>query len=801
MPEVITIALEGKDIGLDAQLKKAIGGLQAFGQKAETAGASYKKALSTTNLANIENEIKALKLEVDGYTHLATTLRETNKLKEQASRLAASANITEEKALAILREKAALERNVAAKLSASGTIGSGAEIQRRQDAAVAALAEEAGRRAAAVRADMRAAAESQSASILASSAAARKAESARAARIADPRSTGLPGLQLTPATLQSMESGAFLAQNLKRQTDAAGMAGKNGALGFLAFSQAVEDAQYGVKGVLNNIPQMVLGFGGSAGVAGALSLAAVAAVAAYSAWEKFSGAKEAAAAKKMAEEVDAIAVAAIKAATAFGEAENAERAAIALAAEYNEIYRQRLGLHGQMDGYYDGQLAAMREERDLAAEIARARESQVSGAGGDSKPLVAARQQTEIKGIQQDLANRRKELEQIQQQAMASVQKRDNIAAEAAAREVSETEKLVSLKQELARQQEALTTAENNQKFYQENKDSPTWKALKDVAAPFGGILGIVTRKAGQGIDRSDATLNRQEIANAKIHKEKIDELTASIAELEKTRAAGNPAATQALKALDESITAADLKINKTNDEVKALERLKIQREELNQIERQSIALEEKKKNLSALHEEEPKIRAAIDLAEKQRAATQSFTDSMQLMRTAAAPGADATKLMKDAARDAEAQKIAADTGGAVDANEAVKYLTEAEAHQKKIARDLTQQSGSLRERAAARDAQHIEDRQAKRDERVKAAALDREARKESRRQLDEERRSLGHKKPGGDKKDNLDFDRDRREAKAAVDKANSNMGANIKAQLEIQKEIKDFLTTKLAAA
>lgn len=43
----------------------------------------------------------------------------------------------------------------------------------------------------------------------------------------------------------------------------------------LTFSQGAEDAQYGVKGILNNIPQLVEQLGGSAGLAGALSLTAV----------------------------------------------------------------------------------------------------------------------------------------------------------------------------------------------------------------------------------------------------------------------------------------------------------------------------------------------------------------------------------------------------------------------------------------------------------------------------------------------------------------------------------------------
>jgi hypothetical protein len=47
------------------------------------------------------------------------------------------------------------------------------------------------------------------------------------------------------------------------------------AMGFLQLSQAVEDAQYGFRGIVNNIPGMVMSFGGGAGLAGAVSLAAV----------------------------------------------------------------------------------------------------------------------------------------------------------------------------------------------------------------------------------------------------------------------------------------------------------------------------------------------------------------------------------------------------------------------------------------------------------------------------------------------------------------------------------------------
>ena len=50
---------------------------------------------------------------------------------------------------------------------------------------------------------------------------------------------------------------------------------RNSATALLTFSQAAEDAQYGIRGVLNNIPGLVMSLGGGAGLAGAVSLAAV----------------------------------------------------------------------------------------------------------------------------------------------------------------------------------------------------------------------------------------------------------------------------------------------------------------------------------------------------------------------------------------------------------------------------------------------------------------------------------------------------------------------------------------------
>lgn len=50
---------------------------------------------------------------------------------------------------------------------------------------------------------------------------------------------------------------------------------RNNAQSLLLFSQGLEDAQFGMRGILNNIPGLIISLGGTAGLAGAISIAAV----------------------------------------------------------------------------------------------------------------------------------------------------------------------------------------------------------------------------------------------------------------------------------------------------------------------------------------------------------------------------------------------------------------------------------------------------------------------------------------------------------------------------------------------
>jgi hypothetical protein len=65
------------------------------------------------------------------------------------------------------------------------------------------------------------------------------------------------------------------SETFTKETGKVSGASSNASRSLLMFSQGFEDAQYGMRGVLNNIPGLVMSLGGTAGIAGAVSIAAV----------------------------------------------------------------------------------------------------------------------------------------------------------------------------------------------------------------------------------------------------------------------------------------------------------------------------------------------------------------------------------------------------------------------------------------------------------------------------------------------------------------------------------------------
>jgi hypothetical protein len=81
--------------------------------------------------------------------------------------------------------------------------------------------------------------------------------------------------------IQAMDQVGKKADQLNRKTQAMGggsqrQGGYTQGMGVLEVSRAIEDAQYGIRGVLNNIPGIIQSFGGSMGLAGVISITAVA---------------------------------------------------------------------------------------------------------------------------------------------------------------------------------------------------------------------------------------------------------------------------------------------------------------------------------------------------------------------------------------------------------------------------------------------------------------------------------------------------------------------------------------------
>jgi chemotaxis protein histidine kinase CheA len=128
----------------------------------------------------------------------------------------------------------------------------------------------------------------------------------------------------------------------------------NAGMAMLMFSQGLEDAQYGLRGVMNNIPPLVMALGGGPGLAGVISVAAVAVSSLAKIWEKLNGQQEQA-------ERNA------KSLTAWTErTTKAVQAAEAAGQSQAEAYQQQFDLMDQKREYDQQELS--RQERLAAAQ-------------------------------------------------------------------------------------------------------------------------------------------------------------------------------------------------------------------------------------------------------------------------------------------------------------------------------------------------------------------------------------------------------------------------------------------------
>ncbi len=721
MADTIKTIITADVAGYNAALKKAADATEAFDKKVSKA--RDKSLSSGTMKEDLQKELEVLKLQASGQEAAANSLREFITVRKQAIAFAEKANITEQEAMRLMQERLILQKRIADNILR--------EKQSSKDSADLLVNQKA-------------------------------AEAARAKAIANPRSTGLPGggelIPLTPRYLAIMEKGAARTGELARQSQLAGRGGMAGSMGFLAFSQAVEDAQYGVRGILNNIPQMVLGFGGGLGLAGALSLAAVAASQLYPVLRKLYGSTENDDVQKAADEWASVFQSGLKAANAIGETAAAEARLANLSVEYNSNLAERLALLNSMSGAYDSELAAQRAARDAAAEIASARENQVSANGGDPSGLILDRQRKELAGIQTDLANRKAELARVSEESQRLGTTRSNISAEAAAAEAAITEELIRLTTNLAGAKANLAQAE----------------AAKKAASVAGNNLGAFGNDTQEFSNQSrNVTLATQSIAA----------LEKQITLLKEQQTVSRDTNAAAINEADAQINALDSKINKTYQEIQALEQLKATREALNKIERENVAFANAKKELSGLQKNQGTLEKTADAAADQEAAVDTLADELELLREATAQGGKKLEQVREEiALRREALQLAEDAG--ISELDARNILRERADLLKKL--EKPEVLGTIKERREARSAEREAERERKRNERVAEA--------------ERKRKEKGPDGKPVDLKPANDLDQIRKDAEEKRRKADEDVSKNIQKQTDLQERIEKAIS-KISAA
>lgn len=194
--------------------------------------------------------------------------------------------------------------------------------------------------------------------------------------------------------------GAETAAGRMRQLAAATGRQRGGAgLAFLEFSRAVEDAQYGIRGVMNNIPQMALMMGAGAGLTGVVSLLAVGvATLGVKLWDWVNMTKEAAEAQAFLKgKTDELSKAITQGerealnGSVAGRQQLADASAkVAQALAYEGANRQRLVTIAQAQVEAQKQLALARVDGDDPTAIARRGEIEITYAQKAEEARIAA---------------------------------------------------------------------------------------------------------------------------------------------------------------------------------------------------------------------------------------------------------------------------------------------------------------------------------------------------------------------------------------------------------------------------
>jgi len=231
----------------------------------------------------------------------------------------------------------------------------------------------------------------------------------------------------------AMKRTTVSANGTAQATKEVGKANSNSAMGVLALSNAFQDAQYGMAGMINNIPMMVTGMGLGMGVAGAVQAAAVGVQILTKNFDIF-GTEAAAAAKEAtatANEATALANSTQRAADAASEAAKKHE-------ELSNALKKTEGDYKAVSKASDEAIESAKrlqdietKRGDLQSELAMAEIDAMAAGGQISKEDAAARRE----GVRAQRAARAAALEEKAMEAAAKAEAERAAAAEAAAKE------------------------------------------------------------------------------------------------------------------------------------------------------------------------------------------------------------------------------------------------------------------------------------------------------------------------------------------------------------------------------
>lgn len=342
----------------------------------------------------------------------------------------------------------------------------------------------------------------------------------------------------------------------------AGMQGFRGDIGqsALMMAQFADDAQYGLRGIMNNVPGLVMALGGGAGLAGVLSIAMLAV---SKLWEAFGGAdgamgKTDAAAKKL----DDLKSALERAGKAIqgdysGNKENAQRITEAFT---QSLERERQALEAEI-GAMEQQLALLQrrqqvqgdaDKRMLAAET---RDIEESGLRPDAKAnAIASRKAAaaEAERARQEQAAS-EGISTSADAAMRHAQERERAKAAVAALETEKraTAELLANNKEQARLAEEVKSMREAKRAAESTGDfeviADAVKALRDLEQRFEAArkasreaLAALPEGRARGMDQIQSEIDAQKAvatredaaakaaaaeAQQKLEREKIDRI------------------------------------------------------------------------------------------------------------------------------------------------------------------------------------------------------------------------------------------------------------------------------------